>query len=158
MWECCVCFCVDSVSHARELWVSLTPESSAVVLDGPLQLATVFQKVSIVVVNFGIVRQRLNTRPVEGKNSEWVWALDSLYSNLFYFHSPAFSLLTGTAPPLIAKPGSDAPSSRRKTEAAGPQKHWERWCHICPPLCTGDPHQEPPGYSSPYYRTGTREG
>lgn len=59
----------------KELWVSLTPESSAVVLDGLLQLAAVFQKVSIVVVNFGVVRQRLNTRPVKGKNSydsEWV--------------------------------------------------------------------------------------
>ena len=71
--------------HAGELWVSVTPESSAVVLDGLLQLATVFQKVSIVVVNFGIVRQRLNTRPERRQNScnsEQARALGCLYVRL----------------------------------------------------------------------------
>lgn len=54
------------------------PESGAVVLNGLLELAAVFQKVSIVVVNFGVVRQRLNAGAERGKKShgEWTRASD----------------------------------------------------------------------------------
>lgn len=55
--------------HGRVLWISIKPQSSAVVLNGLLELAAVFQKISVVVMNFGIVRQSSNTRPEMGKNS-----------------------------------------------------------------------------------------
>lgn len=60
--------CLSTVFD-RVLWLSVKPESGAVVLNGLLELAAVFQKVSVVVMNFGIVRKCPDTRPEIGKNS-----------------------------------------------------------------------------------------
>lgn len=60
--------CLTTV-HVSVLWLSVKPESGAVVLNGLLELAAVFQKVSVVVMSFGIVRKCPDTRPEIGKNS-----------------------------------------------------------------------------------------
>lgn len=48
------------------------PERSAVVMNGFLVAAAVLQEVGVVVVNFGIVRQRLDTRAKIGKDKNSV--------------------------------------------------------------------------------------
>lgn len=46
------------------------PERSAVVVNGLLVAAAVLQEVGVVVVNFGIVRQSLDTRAEIRKNKD----------------------------------------------------------------------------------------
>lgn len=51
----------------REVYCGVRPEGSSVVVNGLLVSTTVFQEVGVVVVDFGIVRQSLDTRTEKGR-------------------------------------------------------------------------------------------
>lgn len=69
---CCLLHTLHLWKHTHRCWVR--PEGSGVVVDGLLVPTIVFQEVGIVVVDFGIVRQRLDTRAKTIKRGgEEVW-------------------------------------------------------------------------------------